>query len=113
MHKIKKIPTCDIPDGYYAQHWSKEGTIVRDKVNEIIDVLEEENKGVTVVVNSNSNFLEKECERLREAYGQLLEDFKDILDRNNEAVELIRDYRNNFSDNCILRKIEDVLMEGR
>lgn len=41
MKKIKKIPTGPIPDGYYSQEWSLEGAILRDKINEIIDAIEE------------------------------------------------------------------------
>ena len=39
MKQIKKIPTGPIPDGYYAQEWSLEGAILRDKINEIIDAI--------------------------------------------------------------------------
>jgi len=49
MSKIKKIPTCDIPDGYYAYHWSREGEILRDKINEIIDAID----GVIVSIETN------------------------------------------------------------
>lgn len=41
MKQIRKIPTRPIPDGYYTQEWSLEGAILRDKINEIIDALQE------------------------------------------------------------------------
>lgn len=41
MKEIRKIPTGPIPDGYYTQEWSLEGAILRDKINQIIDALEE------------------------------------------------------------------------
>lgn len=41
MKQIRKIPTGPIPDGYYTQEWSLEGAILRDKINEIIDSLQE------------------------------------------------------------------------
>ena len=37
MKQIKKIPTDPIPDGYYAIDWSREGAILRDKINEILE----------------------------------------------------------------------------
>ena len=41
MKYIKKIPTGPIPEDYYAYEWSLEGAILRDKINEIIDALQE------------------------------------------------------------------------
>ena len=39
---LKKIPTTDIPDGYYMIHWTKEGSILRDAINSVIDAWNEE-----------------------------------------------------------------------
>ena len=39
---LKKIPMEDIPDGYYMIHWTKEGSILRDAINAVIDAWNEE-----------------------------------------------------------------------
>lgn len=39
---LKKIPMEDIPDGYYMIHWTKEGSILRNAVNAVIDAWNEE-----------------------------------------------------------------------
>lgn len=39
MKSIKPIPTTLIPDGYYEIEWSIEGAILRDKINELIAAL--------------------------------------------------------------------------
>lgn len=58
MNKVKKIPTCDIPDGYYAYHWSREGEILRDKINEIIDAagLAQQEEQVFTIERKNGEF---------------------------------------------------------
>jgi hypothetical protein len=39
MKNIKPIPTTPIPDGYYSIEWTIEGAILRDKINELIAAL--------------------------------------------------------------------------
>lgn len=39
MKDIKPIPTTPIPDGYYEIEWTLEDAILRDKINELIAAL--------------------------------------------------------------------------
>ena len=112
MRKIKKIPTCDIPDGYYAQHWSKEGEILRDKINEILEALEEQDKGVTIVVNSNNDYLEEECRRWRDECLNYAQSALETQDRINEVIDLIKSYTFDNGETLVLYKIKNIL-QGR
>lgn len=108
MGKIKKIPTCDIPDGYYAQHWSKEGTILRDKINEIADEINKKGDSVAIVVSASHS--KDEYDKLMRAYDQLLEDFHEILERNGRALDFVNVFQCNGNIDFPFSKIKDILM---
>ena len=111
MGKIKKITTCDIPDGYYAQHWSKEGVILRDKVNEIVDEINEKGDSVAIVVNASHS--KDEYDRLVRAYDQLLEDFHEVLERNGKALDFLNAFQCNGNMDFPFNRIKDILMGGK
>ena len=111
MSKIKKIPTCDIPDGYYAQPWSREGAILRDKINEIVDEINEKEDGVTIVVSASHS--KDEYDRLMRAYDQLLEDFHEILERNGKAIDFVNIFQCDGNIDFPFNKIKDILMGGK
>ena len=113
MGKIKKIPTCDIPDGYYAHHWSREGVILRDKVNEILDALDEqEDEDIIIVVNSdNETEWKKKYQRLEKISDSMIEEYRKVIDRNLKAIDFIDMFKDKDGTmHFPFDKIKDILM---